>query len=74
MAIPRNGKHKEYARYAEHCLHRTTIAKDQSDRTVLREMAAEWIKLADAVLQPPKADELIGTGPFRPLADRGGPF
>jgi len=47
-----NDKHKEYARYAEHCLHMVTVAKDQDDRALQREMAAEWIKLADTILQP----------------------
>ena len=52
MAIPKNDKHKEYARYAEHCLHMVTVAKDQDARAIQREMAAEWLKLADAVLHP----------------------
>jgi hypothetical protein len=54
MAIPKNGKHKEYTRYAEHCLHMVKVAKDQDSRGIQREMAAEWLKLADAVLHPPK--------------------
>jgi hypothetical protein len=53
MAIP-NGKHKAYVRYAEHCLHMVTVAKDQDSRAIQREMATEWLKLADAVLHPPK--------------------
>lgn len=47
-----NDKHKEYARYAVHCLHMVTAAKDQDNRAIQREMAAEWLKLADAVLHP----------------------
>jgi hypothetical protein len=47
-----NKKHKDYARYAEDCLHIVTVAKDQDDRDIQREMAAEWLKLADAVLRP----------------------
>ena len=54
MAIPKNDKHKEYARYAEHCLHLVTVAQDQDARAIQREMAAEWLKLADAVLHPLK--------------------
>ena len=54
MAIPKNGKRKEYVRYAEQCLHMVTVAKDQDDRSIQREMAAEWIRLADAILRPPK--------------------
>ncbi len=52
-----NEKHKEYARYAAHCLHMVTIAKNQDDRAIQREMAAEWLKLADAVLHPLKRTE-----------------
>ena len=52
MAIAKNDKHKEYARYAEHCLRMVTAAKEQDDRSIQREMAAEWIRLADTVLQP----------------------
>jgi hypothetical protein len=54
MAIPDDGKHKEYSRYATHCLDMVTVAKDQEMRAVQREMAAEWLKLADAVLHPLK--------------------
>jgi hypothetical protein len=49
MAIPKNNKHKEYARYAEHCLKMVPAALDQEYRALQREMAAEWLKLADAV-------------------------
>ena len=49
-----NDKNKEYARYAAHCLHMVTVAKNQDDRAIQREMAAEWLKLADAVLHPLK--------------------
>jgi hypothetical protein len=49
MAIPKNGKQKEYARYAAHCLNMVTVAKDSGSRAIQREMAAEWLKLADAV-------------------------
>jgi hypothetical protein len=52
MKTPKNGKRKEYVRYAEHCLHMVTLAKGQDDRSIQREMAAEWIMLADAILQP----------------------
>jgi hypothetical protein len=45
--------HKEYARYAAHCLQIVTAAKDQETRSIQREMAAEWLRLADAILHPP---------------------
>jgi hypothetical protein len=54
VTTPKNDKHKEYARYAAHCLDMVTVIRDQNDRAIQREMAAEWIKLADAVLEPPK--------------------
>jgi hypothetical protein len=52
MATPTNDKHKEYVRYAEHCLHMVTVTRDQEFRAIHREMAAEWLKLADAILHP----------------------
>jgi hypothetical protein len=52
MAVPKNDKHKEYARYAAHCLNMVTAAKDPESRAIRREMAAEWLRLADAVLRP----------------------
>jgi hypothetical protein len=57
MASPKNDKHKEYARYAEHCLRMVPVASDQEYRAVQREMAAEWLRLADAVLHPLKRQQ-----------------
>jgi hypothetical protein len=54
MAIPKNDQHKQYARYAEHCLKLVPRIPDQEYRSVQREMAAEWLKLADAVIHPLK--------------------
>ena len=55
MAIPVGGKHKEYVRYAEHCLAMIgTPRRDQESRSIYREMAAEWLKLADDVLRRSK--------------------
>ena len=50
MARLKNDKHKEYARYAEHCLQMVPLAPTQEYRVIQREMAAEWIKLADAMI------------------------
>lgn len=50
MAIPENDKHKEYARYADHCLYLACAPTDADSRDIQREMAAEWLQLADAVL------------------------
>jgi hypothetical protein len=52
MATAKSEKHKEYVRYATHCLNMVTAAKDQESRAIQREMAAEWLKLADAVRLP----------------------
>jgi len=59
MALPKNDKHKEYARYAEHCLQMVPMAPDQEYRSIQREMAVEWLKLADAVLHPLKPNAQI---------------
>jgi len=52
VATPKNGKHKECARYAAHCLKMVPAVTDQEYRAVQREMAAEWLNLADAVIHP----------------------
>jgi len=52
MAKPQNDTHKDYVRYAAHFLERTGATKDQEARSINREMAAEWLKLADAIIHP----------------------
>ena len=54
MAISKKDKHKEYARYAAHCLEMVPAAPDQDFCAIQRKMAAEWLKLADAALHPLK--------------------
>ena len=49
-AVPKNTKHKDYVRYAEHCLNMVMLAKSQEDRSIQREMAAEWLRLADEIV------------------------
>jgi len=49
MTVPKNDKFKDYARYAQHCLNMTAATSDQELRRVQREMALEWLKLADTV-------------------------
>jgi hypothetical protein len=53
MDISKNEKHKEYARYAAHCLSVVPAINGQDD-AINREMAAEWLRLADAALFPLK--------------------
>jgi hypothetical protein len=52
MANPTNEKRKQYAHHAAHCMYLVTAATDPDARTIQQEMAAEWIKLADTILQP----------------------
>ena len=60
MAIPKGEKHKEYTRYAAHCLNMLTITKDRESRTIQREMAVEWMRLADVVRRPSKRGQQMG--------------
>jgi hypothetical protein len=53
MAVPKNDKHKEYTHYAQHCLQMVPRIPDQEYRAIQREMAAEWLKLADSLLLGP---------------------
>jgi hypothetical protein len=41
VTISESDKHKDYTRYAEHCLKMVTLAKDRNSRAIQREMAAE---------------------------------
>jgi len=50
MTIPKSDKHKEYARFAAHCLDMAIVVRDQKTCSVQREMAIEWMRLADARL------------------------
>jgi hypothetical protein len=55
MATLKSDKHKDYAHFAAHCLYLETAASDPDSRAIQREMAAEWLKLADAILRPAKS-------------------
>jgi len=57
MTVPKYDKqrHREYARYAEHCLKMVPLAPDQEYRSIQREMAAEWLRLAESIVHPAKA-------------------
>jgi hypothetical protein len=58
MAVPAEGKHKRYARYAAHCLQMVPPIIDQEYRAVQREMAVEWLKLADAILHSSRRQQI----------------
>ena len=57
MTISKRDKHKEYARYATYCLGMTGVAKNHDARIILREMAAEWLTLAEAMLRSPRRQQ-----------------
>ena len=54
MAVPIINKHKEYARYAAHCLGLTPALTVQEDCAINREMALEWVRLADEMIAESK--------------------
>jgi hypothetical protein len=58
MVVPPKTKYKEYARYAEHCLKMVPAIANQEYRAVQREMAAEWLKLANTVLQSSRRQQI----------------
>ena len=47
--MPKEDKFNDYTRYAEHCLNMVAGTTDQELRRIQREMAAEWLGLADAI-------------------------
>ena len=47
--VPKNDTYKDYMRYAEHCLNMVAATTDQESRSIRRDMAAEWLRLADVV-------------------------
>jgi hypothetical protein len=47
MANPKYDNRKDYPSYAEKCLEMATIAPERQARMIQREMAAEWLKLAE---------------------------
>jgi hypothetical protein len=48
MSIPTIEKHKEYVGYTEHCVKLARQTNDRKSRKILREMAAEWLRLVAA--------------------------
>ena len=47
MADQSIDKREQYVAFATHCLQLAKLAADQQSRTILREMATEWLKLAE---------------------------
>jgi hypothetical protein len=58
VTSPKNGKFKDYARYAEHCLNMVAATTDRESRSIQREMAAEWLRLADEMRRPRKRKQM----------------
>jgi hypothetical protein len=58
MAVRKNNKHKEYTRFASECLAMVAVTMDQESRSIQREMAAEWLRLADAVRRSSKSGRI----------------
>jgi hypothetical protein len=58
MTVPENDKFKDYARYAEHCLNMTAATKDQESQRIQREMAVEWLRLADTIRRPRRSKQM----------------
>jgi hypothetical protein len=58
MTVPKNDKFKDYARYAVHCLNMMTVTTDQESRSIRRDMAAEWLRLADAIRHPRRSKQM----------------
>jgi hypothetical protein len=54
VTVPKDDKFKDYARYAAHCLEMIASTRDQELRRIHREMAAEWMRLADEIRRPRK--------------------
>ena len=49
---------EDYARYADHCLNMVALTPDQELRRIQREMAAEWLRLADVVRFPRRSKQM----------------
>ena len=58
MPALKNDKFREYTRYAEYCLNMMASTRDQELRSAQREMAAEWLRLADVVRRPAKFKQM----------------
>jgi hypothetical protein len=57
MADPKKDKHKDYCRYAALCLEVAPMLNGEA-RAAQVEMAAEWLKLADEIIEPSKVFQL----------------
>jgi hypothetical protein len=58
MPALKNDRFKDYTRYAAHCLNMVASTRDHELRCIQREMAAEWLRLADVVRRPRKSKQM----------------
>jgi hypothetical protein len=58
MTRPKNDKYSDYVRYADNCLNMVAGTRDQESRSIQREMAAEWLRLADAIRRPRRSKQM----------------
>jgi hypothetical protein len=63
--------YKDYVRYAEHCLNMVAATTDQESRRLQREMAAEWLRLAEAIRPSVKSWKVHPLKSTSPDADDG---
>ena len=56
MGISRADKADEYMHHAEHCMKTARTISDREPRILHRQMAAEWIKLAQAMAEDGSLD------------------
>jgi hypothetical protein len=61
MRGPKSAKCEEYVGYANHCLALASTTANGESRLLLRQMAAEWLELAEAALERRAASR----GPLR---------
>jgi hypothetical protein len=61
VAISKADKADDYRRYAEHCLETARLLPGQEARMLHREMAGEWINLAQRIAE----DAALGERPMR---------
>ena len=59
MVVPEeDDRFGDYARYAMHCLNTVASTRDQELRRIQREMAVEWMRLADVVRRSRKSKQM----------------
>jgi hypothetical protein len=58
-----NDKFKDYTHYAEHCLNLMADTTDQEARSLRRDMATEWLTLANAIRPSHKSWKILRLKP-----------